>query len=209
VIGAPYFIRQVSTLDGQVLQGLLAEEDERSVTLKVEGSALKKVAKKDIDGEVKVLEKSMMPEGLGYNMSGQDFRDLVRYLMAHPFPAEWSLDGKSISAGVGGLAFLAPPAKADQPIVVEAKVTATDDVATQLLVGCANPFEVKLDGKPVGTGKGDKQGGPDREAFEVRLPKGEHTLTLVVRHTGVNQGLYARFRDPDRKLRYPEPAEKK
>jgi len=33
VVGAPYFIRQIRTLDGQILQGLLAEEDERFVTL--------------------------------------------------------------------------------------------------------------------------------------------------------------------------------
>ena len=146
----------------------------------------------------------MMPEGLGNDMTPQDFRDLVRYVMAHPFLTDVTADGKPVTGGVSGQVFLAPPAKPDQPIVVEAKVIATDDVATELLVGCRNPFEVKLDGKPVGTGKGDKATGPDREAFRVTLPKGEHTLTLVVRHTGVNQGLHARFRDPDRKLRYPD-----
>lgn len=209
VIGSPYFIRQVNTLDGQVVQGVLAAEDDQSLTLKVENGQLRRVAKADIDGAVKVLEKSMMPEGLAANMTAQDFRDLVRYVMADPFVSAWTLDGKPVSGGVSGLTSLAPPPKADQPVVIEAKVTAAEDVATQLLVGCANPYEVRLDGKPVGSGKGVKGGGPDREAFDVKLPKGEHTLTLVVRHAGVTQALYARFRDPERKLSYPDAGAKK
>jgi putative membrane-bound dehydrogenase-like protein len=209
VIGAPYFIRQANTLDGQVLQGLLVEEDDLTLSLKVENGILRKVAKKDLDGPVKVLEKSMMPEGLGAAMTAEDFRDLIRYAMVHPFVTDWTIDGKPIAGGVGGLTFLAPPPKSDQPIVLEAKVTASSDLKTQLLVGCGNGYEVFLDGKPVGVGKGDKQPGPDRESFDIRLPKGEHTLRIVVKHVGVNQGLYARFRDPDRKLSYPEVGEKK
>ena len=127
---------------------------------------------------------------------------------AHPFITAWTLDGKPIAGAASGRTSLRPPPKTDQPIVLEAKVTAAENVSTQLLVGCANPYEVKLDGKPVGTGKGVK-GGPDRESFDVKLSKGEHTLTLVVRHTGVTQALYARFRDPERKLSYPEAEAKK
>ena len=85
VIGAPYFVRTARLLDDTVFQGVLAEEDDKTITLKLENAVLKKIKKADLNGPVSVSEKSLMPEGLGYNMTAQDFRDLVRYLMAHPF----------------------------------------------------------------------------------------------------------------------------
>ena len=42
---------------------------------------------------MQVAEKSLMPEGLGYNMTPQDFRDLVRYLMANPFITDVTVNG--------------------------------------------------------------------------------------------------------------------
>ena len=35
VIGAPYFVRTARLLDDTVFQGLLAEEDEKTITLKL------------------------------------------------------------------------------------------------------------------------------------------------------------------------------
>ena len=208
VIGAPYFIRQVTTLDGQVLQGVLAEEDDRTITLKVENGVHKKVAKADIDGPVKVLEKSMMPEGLGSNMTTQDFRDLVRYVMAHPFLTDVSVRGRPTDVGVSGLISV-PAAKGGQPVAVEATVTATTPVKTQLLVGTTAPFEAAVDGKPVGTGKGvGPRPEPDREGFPVELSPGTHTVKLTV-NSKQPTGVYVRFLDPDRKLRYPDAGEKK
>ena len=78
---------------------MLAEEDDQTITLKIENAVLKKIKKADLDGPVQVLEKSLMPEGLGYNMTPQDFRDLVRYLMAHPFLTDVTVDGKPVPAG--------------------------------------------------------------------------------------------------------------
>src|SRR5581483_5150706 len=102
VIGAPYFVRTVRLLDDTVFQGLLAEEDEKTITLKLEGAAFKTIKKADLNGPVQVSEKSLMPEGLGYNMTAQDFRDLVRYVMAHPFVTEATVNGTKLSAGVPG-----------------------------------------------------------------------------------------------------------
>src|SRR4029079_11892505 len=85
VIGAPYFVRTARLLDDTVFQGVLAEEDDQTITLKIENAVLKKIKKTDLNGPVIVSEKSLMPEGLGYNMTPQDFRDLVRYVMASPF----------------------------------------------------------------------------------------------------------------------------
>jgi hypothetical protein len=49
---------------------------------------------------------------------------------------------------------------------------------------------------------------PDQVGFEVVLPKGAHKLAIVAKG-GAGQVVYARFLDPDRKLRYPDPGEKK
>jgi putative membrane-bound dehydrogenase-like protein len=193
VIGAPYFQRIVRTLDGRVEQGLLAGEDDKSITLKLEKGELRRFAKADLDGPVQVVERSMMPEGLTAGMSAQDFRDLVRYLMAHPFLTEVTVDGKPVSAPVTGRIPLPDADKA----VIEAEVTAVEDVTTQLQVGGADEFEVRLDGKPVGQGTGDA-------AVDVTLPKGTHRLTIAVRSRGADRALFARLLDPERKLSYPD-----
>jgi putative heme-binding domain-containing protein len=208
VIGAPYFLRIARLADGTVQQGVLAEEDEKSVTLKIENGVLRKIAKADLEGPVQTVEKSLMPEGLGYNMTPQDFRDLVRYLMADPFLTDVTVNGKPESAGVPGRVAL-PDAKGG-PVVVEATVTAPEDVKTTLLIGSSAEFVVRVDGKAVGGGVGaGKEVRPDMAGFEVLLPKGTHTVTVAVKAAGPGQVVYARFRDPDRKLRYPDVGEKK
>ena len=210
VIGAPYFVRQINTLDGQVLQGLLAEEDDRTITIKVENGVLKKIVKKDIDGEVKVLEKSMMPEGLGYSMTPQDFRDLICYVMAHPYINDVTVDGIAKSAPVGGRIPLTG-SKDGKPVTIEAKFTAQEAMKTKLLVGAGDAYEVSLDGKVVGKGNGKQtlNPNPDGEDFEVSIPKGEHTLTISLKHKGAARWIIARFLDPNRKLSYIDSGEKK
>jgi putative membrane-bound dehydrogenase-like protein len=206
VIGAPYFLRTARLADGTVQQGVLHEEDDKTLTLKQENGVLRKVAKDELEGPVQVVEKSLMPEGLGYNMSPQDFRDLVRYLMANPFFTEVTVNGGRVSAGVHGRIVL--PDTKGGPAVVEARVTAPAEVRTTLLVGSTHDFEVRLNGQPVGTGKGlGKEVQPDRAAFEVVLPAGTHTVAVVSKAGG--GVVYARLADPDRKLQHPEPAPKK
>ena len=63
VVGAPYFVRQVVLKNGRIETGLLAAEDERSITLKAENDARKVIQKKDVE-ELTVQQKSVMPEGL-------------------------------------------------------------------------------------------------------------------------------------------------
>jgi len=207
VIGAPYFVRTARLLDDTVFQGLLAEEDEKTITLKLEGSSFKTIKKADLAEAVRVSEKSLMPEGLGYNMTPQNFRDMVRYVMAHPFLTDVTVNGEKLSTGVPGR-LLMPDTKG-APAVVEAEVTSPADMKTKLLIGSSGDFEIRLDGKPIGTGKGTaKQMRPDEAAFDVALPAGKHTLTIVVK-SGTGNALYARFMDPDRKLQYPDIADKK
>ena len=68
-------------------EGLLASEDEQTITLKTENDVAKVIPRKEVE-TVEVSDRSVMPEGLANAMSAQDFRDLVRYLMANPFVTE-------------------------------------------------------------------------------------------------------------------------
>ncbi|MGL4420900.1 MAG: c-type cytochrome, partial [Gemmataceae bacterium] len=201
VIGAPYFVRQVNLTDGQLLQGVLVEEDERFLSLKLEQGVVKKIPKADIDGAVKILEKSMMPEGLGYNMTKQDFRDLVRYVMANPYLTTWEADGKQLPVGIPGEVVVAAGRWE-----LKTKVTAPGSVPTRVMVTATTGFEVRLDGKLLGKVAGTKTGEPDAESFPVTLTSGDHTLT-VSRADGTAGFLKVRFADPDRKLRYVEPGQ--
>ena len=207
VIGAPYFLRTARLLDDTVFQGMLAEEDDKTITLKIENGVLKKIKKTDLAEPVRVAEKSLMPEGLGYNMTAQDFRDLVRYAMANPFLTDVTVNGTELRAGVPGRLIL--PDTKGAPAVVEAEVTAPSELKTKLLVGSTGDYEVRLDGKVIGTGKGaGKELRPDRDAFDLTLPEGKHTLAVVVKGAGPH-AVYARVLDPDRRLKYPDAAEKK
>jgi len=207
VIGAPYFVRTARLLDDTVFQGLLAEEDENTITLKLEGASFKTIKKADLAEPVRVSEKSLMPEGLGYNMTPQNFRDMVRYVMAHPFLTDVKVNGENLSVGVPGRLVL--PDTKGAPAVVEAEFTSPAVLKTKLLIGSSGDYEVRLDGKPIGTGKGTgKQLRPDQDGFDVVLPAGNHTLTIVVK-SGTGNALHARFLDPDRKLQYPDVADKK
>ncbi len=202
VIGAPYFLRTARLLDDTVFQGILAEEDDKTITLKIENGVLKKIKKADLAEPVRVAEKSLMPEGLGYNMTAQDFRDLVRYLMANPFITEATANGTKLSVGAPGRLLL--PDTKGAPAVLEAEVNVPAELKTKLLVGATGDYEVRLDGKPIGTGKGaGKDVRSDRDSFDVTLPAGKHTLAVVVKGGGPH-AVYARFLDPDRKLRYPD-----
>ena len=91
VVGQPFYLRTIEMKNGRIESGLLHAEDEQTVTLKVENSILKVIQKKDIEGKIVVQDKSMMPEGLANNMTPQEFRDLIRYLMAHPFLTDVAL----------------------------------------------------------------------------------------------------------------------
>jgi len=193
VIGAPYFLRTANTLDGQVIQGLLAEEDENFLTLKIENGVLKKIAKKDLDGHVKVTEKSMMPEGLTAGMTPQDFRDLLRYAMNSPYLTVVKVNDKAVTVGVPGRIAVTGGG------VVEAKFTAGAAVKTKLLVGASGKYTLELDGKPLGGGAGTKTAQPDAEGFDVTVNAGEHTLKLTLADKA-DAVVSARFLDPARKL---------
>lgn len=192
VIGAPYFIRTANLQDGQAIQGLLHAEDDQSITLKAENAVLKKISKNELDGPVKVAEKSMMPEGLTSGMTEQDFRDLVRYVMASPYLTDVTVNGTKVQAPVTGRIPL-PEAKDTNEVEVVAEVTAADVVKTQLLLGgeFVSRFEVTLDGKAMPV---------EGNAVPVTLAKGKHTLVVRVHYKGTKAAAAVRLLDPERKL---------
>ncbi|MBL8867234.1 MAG: hypothetical protein JNK93_16885, partial [Planctomycetia bacterium] len=112
------------------------------------------------------------------------------------------VDGKAVSAPVGGRIPL-PESKDGKAIVIAAKFTALGDVKTKLYVGAGDAYAIQLDGKAIGKGTGFRSinPAPDREEFEVAIPKGDHELTIELQHAGAARWIHARFLDPDRKLR--------
>ena len=126
--------------------------------------------------------------------------------MANPYLTHVKINGDAKSFGVPGR--IATPDTKGSPAVIEAEFTSPDDMKTILLVGSSADFEVRLDGKPVGSAKGTgAKVQPDQSSFDVTLPKGPHTLTIAAKQG--NGVVFARFMDPDRKLRYPDSGEKK
>jgi putative heme-binding domain-containing protein len=227
VIGQPYYLRLVQTKDGRLETGLLHAEDDRSITLKVENEQLKVIQKKDIDGKVRVVEKSVMPEGLGETVTVQDFRDLIRYAMAHPFLTEVAVsrlvgfdekapppDGRNPLAhedlkwtwpevGVPGRV---PLPKGKGYVYVAAQVTAPEAMKPRLQLGAAQRVMVSVNGKVVHNGTpGSGPAAPDQAGVDVQLHGGVNWLLFRVDVTREGGALYARFLDPDRKLRHPEP----
>jgi len=211
VIGAPYFMRTVNLLNMRVKTGVLHAEDGQSVTLKTENGVLEQIQKSEID-DIKVQEKSLMPEGLGSNMSVQNFRDLVRYTMANPFLTDVTVqvgDQKTKPVvGVTGRIPL-PDLKQLTDIHVEADVIAPDDLRVRLLVGARNNWNVAVNGsESLRTFPGSAQpAAPDQGATEISLKKGTNRVRIWTRSQGAGEAMYLRFHDPDRKLRYPEPPE--
>lgn len=74
-----YRMVQVLTVDGRVINGVLAAEDESRIVLKTVEQPEVVVAKNDIATR-KLSDKSMMPEGQLEAMSKQDIIDLISYL---------------------------------------------------------------------------------------------------------------------------------
>jgi hypothetical protein len=185
------------------------------------------IQRKDIE-EITKQAKSLMPEGLANNMTVADFRDLVRYVMAHPFLTEVLMAGpyarlegipspprhpgdnsvwKRPAVGPTGRIPL-PPAKGNGKMVacMTTEVTAPAALSTTLLLGAAHQVQIWVNGKPVYKGQpASNQAEPDQAAVAVDLGKGVNQLAFKITYEGDKEGIFARLLDPQRQLRYPEP----
>jgi putative membrane-bound dehydrogenase-like protein len=222
VVGQPYFVRRVVLKNGRIEEGLLAAEDGQTITLRGENDAQKVISKSDVE-DVQVSEKSMMPEGLANAMTVQDFRDLVRYVMAHPFVSDWQLAGpfpqakpelgkpsdpttgggvtwQARQVGVPGRLEL-PAAGAGGYVYATTTVTNSAPLRTRLLLGSGDSLVVWIDGREVLRGCPTKDPArPDQTDVPVELAAGTHRVTIEIHYRGDRSALYARFFDPDRKL---------
>ncbi|MFL5242103.1 MAG: PVC-type heme-binding CxxCH protein [Gemmataceae bacterium] len=227
VVGQPYFTRLVELKNGTNATGLLAAEDEKSITLKSENDVLKVILKKDIE-QITISEKSVMPEGLDKSMTVQDFRDLVRYVMANPFLTEVAVAGpfpvdkvlaidplKPLTTkeanwqwplvGVPGRIPL-PAVKGDGQRVayLTAEVTAPDAMVTKLQLGAASHLRVWVNAKEVYKGQPSKETSPDQAFVDVHLHQGANQVLIQATYRGDKETVFARFLDPNRKLQYSE-----
>jgi putative membrane-bound dehydrogenase-like protein len=226
VVGQPYYTRFVALKNGRIETGLLAAEDDRSLTLKNENASLKVILKSDIE-QLTVQEKSLMPEGLNKNMSEQDFRDLVCYVMANPFLTQVAVAGPfplKQAVAVNGTDPLKspgvtwshpligppgriplPPARGQSIAYVAAAVSTPAPLRTRLQLGSGGTLEIWLNGKSIYQGQqGSKNAMPDETGIEVGLRPGTNQLLFQVAYSGPAEALYARLLDPDRRLR-PQP----
>lgn len=85
VIGASYQARTVRTTDGRVLTGLLAEDSDQRVVLKVQGGKLETIAREDVEA-MKVSELSLMPEGIEKQLQAQEIADLFAFITLDKHP---------------------------------------------------------------------------------------------------------------------------
>lgn len=87
VIGASYQARTVITTDGRVLTGLLAEDNDQRVVLKLQGGKLETIARGDVD-EMHVSKLSLMPEELEKQLKPQEIADLFAYITLDKPPTD-------------------------------------------------------------------------------------------------------------------------
>ena len=171
---------------------------------------LKVIQKKDIE-EIRVQEKSLMPEGFGNNMKIQEFRDLVRYVMANPFITEVEVQSGTRRSGrswacPAGFRFRT----ARMRWSFGAMVTAPEAMKTKLFVGSHNDFQVKLNGSLM---EGKERVGiaaqPDQVGIDVDLVKGENAIEIRIKSTGNREAiLFAFARSRSEVCGYPEPKKK-
>lgn len=204
VIGQPYFLRRVLLKKGTVEEGLLHEEDDHKIALKGENEAVRVIAKADVES-IDVIERSMMPEGLGNAMTIQDFRDLVRYVMIHPPIQDWQMSGphdvrpaedqlakSSWSRPTVGVTGRLNLPKNDRPkfVYLSTGVASEADFATRLEVATTARVRARVNGKEVSL------------AEPIALRKGENMVQIELEYAGEPGVFTARFLDVERKLRH-------
>lgn len=89
VIGAAYQPRTVVTKQGRVVTGLLVEESDQRVALKIQGGKQEVIPRSDID-EMVVSELSLMPEDLEKTLKPQEISDLFAFITLDKPPADKS-----------------------------------------------------------------------------------------------------------------------
>ncbi|MES2790663.1 MAG: PVC-type heme-binding CxxCH protein [Planctomycetota bacterium] len=87
VIGASYQARTIVTTEGRALTGLVAEDNDQRVVLKVQGGKQETIPHDQID-ESRVSELSLMPEDLEKQLKPQELIDLFAFITLDKPPTD-------------------------------------------------------------------------------------------------------------------------
>ena len=107
VIGASYQATIVATADGRILTGLLEEDSDRRVVLKLQGGEREVIPRDQVDA-MKVSAVSLMPENLEEQVTPVEMRDLFAFLCLDRAPED--AEARPIEGTPRGL--IAPSASA-------------------------------------------------------------------------------------------------
>ncbi len=80
VVGVAFQAKTVLTVDGQIVSGLIAAENDRYLRLKIQGGKTVEFDKQEDIEDVQDSTKSLMPEGVESQMTRQELQDLFAYL---------------------------------------------------------------------------------------------------------------------------------
>ena len=78
-IDANYYRYLVLTDDGQVIEGLLEDSNQQSVTLRLQDDVRRTIPRAQLE-QLRATGVSMMPEGFENQLSPEAMRDLIGYL---------------------------------------------------------------------------------------------------------------------------------
>jgi len=87
VIGSAYQAVTVETVDGRVLTGLLAENNDQRVVLKQQGGKVETIARADV-ADMGVSKLSLMPEDVEKQLNSQEIADLFAYITLDRPPSD-------------------------------------------------------------------------------------------------------------------------
>jgi putative heme-binding domain-containing protein len=87
VIGPGYQATTVATVEGRVMTGLLVEDGQDRVVLKLQGGTLETIPRSQVD-ELKTSAVSLMPEELEKQLSTQEIADLCAFLCLDKPPSD-------------------------------------------------------------------------------------------------------------------------
>src|SRR5439155_22602239 len=87
VIGPPYQVTTVVTRDGRNLTGLIAENNEQRILLKLPGEGEEAISRNNVK-YTRVSKLSMMPEGIEDLLAKKDFADLFAFLALDKPPGD-------------------------------------------------------------------------------------------------------------------------
>jgi putative membrane-bound dehydrogenase-like protein len=231
VVGKDYYTAVVLDKSGRLHTGIIAENTPQRVSLKGENAKLETIPRSEIE-EMKLEEKSLMPEGLPDNMTPTQFRDLIAYLMEDPYlnrgliagPFKTALDAplpieqaphplqttgvtwRPFQVGQTGMIDMkklnALAPPTDSTAYVYFEVTSPKNLRTGLELAADENVKVWLNGQEIHRRMRSTQ--PRR--VEVDLKQGTNWLLFKVHDVYPPSWLWARLGDPERILELRQPS---